>query len=589
MGHPMRHARPRVHRSPAGSWWVLPVTALGTGVATLAVAMVAGGISLRTAPPAALAARPGAAGHGTPAAAGALAVAPAGRAAAADRDAGAGAAAGAAKTAKAAKAASTANANCTLIVPVHPLTARGLATPYQLTATNPADGPCHESNPGQAAFVQGAIIDRATGKVSVYNPLVVDAGTSPAVTPTRPVLPPHAVAALWFGFNAAVLTLRDARSGRTLTGSQCVNGLGDGPSASPFGQLAYCNAKAFFQAAELAIHRHQLTVPSPGTGTDGLPCPTTRSFGLIDQDQSDNVTAQYLITGQGRLGQDTAANRGQLTGATVLSNGSDNGLLALTLDPALGCTPWLAPDLADGGAPVPALPLDELQAARYAGLSGDPVALVPLNDPMTVLGGAPSRAKTDAYRAGVDQPRLPAGESPARYCRDMEQIQGRRLQQDVNLLTGRPSPVPAMASNLFTFLATRLQQSFVNLGCRNFGLANDVTLTANGGGMTVAACFRDQAGPLTPGPGNPAAGRPACPASTAAAPPTKSPSASPSPASPDPAQSAASTPSPDRTRTPSPDRTSTPSPDRSKTPAETPSPAQTAPSPAQSAPSPGQG
>ena len=38
------------------------------------------------------------------------------------------------------------NPNCTIIVPDAPLTAAGLATPYQLTATTPADGECHEGN-----------------------------------------------------------------------------------------------------------------------------------------------------------------------------------------------------------------------------------------------------------------------------------------------------------------------------------------------------------------------------------------------------------------------------------------------------------
>ena len=35
------------------------------------------------------------------------------------------------------------NADCTLIVPPNPLTARGLATPYQLVATDPNNGPCN--------------------------------------------------------------------------------------------------------------------------------------------------------------------------------------------------------------------------------------------------------------------------------------------------------------------------------------------------------------------------------------------------------------------------------------------------------------
>src|SRR5438477_7508449 len=45
------------------------------------------------------------------------------------------------------------NGDCTLIVPSQPLSAQGLATPYQLVATDPANGPCNESNKAQAAFV----------------------------------------------------------------------------------------------------------------------------------------------------------------------------------------------------------------------------------------------------------------------------------------------------------------------------------------------------------------------------------------------------------------------------------------------------
>src|SRR5438067_4106975 len=82
-------------------------------------------------------------------------------------------------------AAQAVNEDCTLIVPAQPLTAQGLATPYQLVATNPDNGPCNESNTAQSAFVQAAIIDPATGKIAVYNPLVVDQGTQPAIPTDR--------------------------------------------------------------------------------------------------------------------------------------------------------------------------------------------------------------------------------------------------------------------------------------------------------------------------------------------------------------------------------------------------------------------
>src|ERR1700740_1006691 len=62
----------------------------------------------------------------------------------------------------------TSNLNCTIIVPDAPLTAAGLATPYQLVATDPTAGPCDESNSDQSAFVQAAVLDPATGAISIY-------------------------------------------------------------------------------------------------------------------------------------------------------------------------------------------------------------------------------------------------------------------------------------------------------------------------------------------------------------------------------------------------------------------------------------
>jgi hypothetical protein len=469
------------------------------------------------------------------------------------------------------------NANCTLIVPANALTAQGLATPYQLTATDPAAGPCHEAGSGQTAFVQGAVIDPATGKVSVYNPLVVDQGSSPVVPTVVPDLPAGAVVAVWFGYNGDTLSLAGADQVRAsqapgspgagspapgspapgspaaaaspsatasldrvirghrdrnspaasatqdaiLDQANCVAGENIGGQFTSFTQVGACNAVAFFQAANSAIRAGKLKVPSPGTAKDGMPCLTTRSFALIDQDQSDNVTTEYLTDSSGRTAQDTAASRQAMTGASQLFNGSDNGLLDLFVDPALGCSPWQAPDLADGGTPSPALPLDELQAAAFAGRSraGGPAALIPLNDPMTLDGnGKYNVDKTNTYRSIMDMRSLPTGQSPRAYCADMERIQSMRLQQDVNLLTGAPSPDTGAGDTLFTFLASRLQGSFDNLNCGSFGLGNQVSTTADGNGVAVAACFARQVAPVTAGPGNPMAGTRMCPATTGAGP-----------------------------------------------------------------------
>jgi hypothetical protein len=372
----------------------------------------------------------------------------------------------------------TPNPNCTLTIPNAPLTARGLATAYILSATTPVAGPCHEANTAQSAFVQATIYDPATSALSVYDPLVTDTGRRPAVTPTVPTLPTGAVVGIWFGYNGNNLTLRSA-DGAGLALNHCVNGLGD----SDFSQFAYCDAAAFFSAVKAGIAAHKVTVPALGTANDGRPCPSTRDFSIVDQDQSDNVTTRYLVTRSGHVAQNTPANAARLREATVLSNPSDNALVDTFVDPALGCTPWSVRNL-DGGGTATSLALDEIQANAH---QAAPAALVPLNDPMTMIGGASSTTKTNLYRAGVDQPPLPAGQTPRRYCREMDTIQIARLRLDQSTFSNAASPDPAAATNLFTFLANRLSGSFQNLGCARFGLTDPVSSESVDDAGAVAA------------------------------------------------------------------------------------------------------
>ena len=357
------------------------------------------------------------------------------------------------------------NPNCTLIVPPAPLSAAGLATPYRFVATNPGAGACHEANPDQSAFVEAAILDPASGAISVYHPLVIDDGTQPAIAPVRPNLPRGGVVGVWFGFQANDLTLRHRHLHRGLlnlryrAGDGCVNGT----PGSVFGQFAYCGAPQFFTAANAAIRAGKFTVPALGTGRDGRPCPTTRDFGVVDQDQSDNLPGSYLATSDGRIAQFSAANQNVLPGATVLNNASDNGLVDNKLDPVLDCHPPTAPDLGAGGAPSPALALNELQAAAF---QAAPIALVPPNDPMTEINGGASIAKTNLYRLGVDQPPVnPATDTGQAYCTNIATIGVARLALDAQFTQTAPSPDPAVAADLHGFLVARLNDSWGNLGC----------------------------------------------------------------------------------------------------------------------------
>jgi len=384
-------------------------------------------------------------------------------------------------------AVQTVNGDCTLIVPAHPLTAQGLATPYQLVATNPANGACNEANPLQAAFAQAAVIDPATGKIAVYDPLVVDQGTRPAMAPVVPVLPRRAIVAVWFGSNGNTLTLQDTDN--SLHNGRCVNGI-DG---SIFGQVSYCNAPAFFRAANAAIRAGKLVPPPIGRAKDGLPCPTVRDFALVDQDQSDNVTTTYLVTGNGQTAQVTAANAAALQNTQVQHNGSDNRLLAVLLDTALGCKPWMAPDLADPGQMTTALPLNELQAAAH---QAAPVALVPSGDPMVLVNNNTNLNKLNAYRVGVDQPMVKnmKAANTRIYCRNLLAIAPQRISLDAQLTKARPSADPAVANSLFTFLAQRFVFTYEanGLNCTKLlGKPDPIKVITDGNGVAVDATINN--------------------------------------------------------------------------------------------------
>lgn len=365
------------------------------------------------------------------------------------------------------------NPNCTLQVPAAPLSAAGLSTPYRLAATDDGAGACHESDANQSAFVEATILDPATGALSVYRPLVVDDGTRPIAAPSIARLPAGAVVGVWFGFNGDTLTLDGP--GR----SSCVNGT-DG---SPFGQFAECGAQAFFTAAQAAVGAGRTAIPAPGTADDGLPCPTVRDFGVVDQDQSDNLATTYRTLPDGRTGQDTPAVR---PGTKQLTNASDNGLLATAIDPALGCRPFTAPDLTSPGSRVPSLALNELAAG--AGQVA-PVALIPTNDPMAQVDGKTSRGKTALYRAGVGQPPLSTDPGdPAAYCRNLVAVAPGRLMLDRQRFTAAASPDPAAGTNLYTFLAQRLAASYTELGCGDLiTTPNPVRVRTNGDGVATDA------------------------------------------------------------------------------------------------------
>lgn len=357
-------------------------------------------------------------------------------------------------------AASSARASCGIIVPASPLSARGLATPYQLTGpsgTSAAASGCTPSAPAaRAGLVRATILDPATGALAVYTPVVVAKGARPAAAPPVPQLPPGAIVTIGFGSGGMDLVPAGATAGALAQG-HCVSGPGPVSSA-----VSSCNGAAFFAAALPLLRAGRLQVPAAGTSANmvatggrigtGRACPVVRNFEVAGQDQDAGPLVDSF------------------------------------LDPAFGCKPFTAPDLAHGNAPATSLALDELLAARHEPKAA---ALVPENAMARDASGRLDPARTNAYRAELGQPAISAAtdiyDSPAAYCQNMINIQTPFLAANQDVLAA--APAPAAGSNLLTYLASRLSTAFGRLGCRQFGLADPVTLVRDAAGTARSATF----------------------------------------------------------------------------------------------------
>jgi hypothetical protein len=366
--------------------------------------------------------------------------------------------------------------NCTLEVPADPLSAKGLETPWQL-----GDG-CSMANAGtEGAFVEATIL-APNGSLSIYNPLVVTAGTTPAATPVAATVPAGSEVEISIGFNGTNLVLTGAGANQ----GNCVDAYGQ----SLIGQVSACNAVNFYNAANKDIADGTLKVPALGTSDDGQPCETTRNFALIDQDPSDNTVTQYLLNGSGQTEQATPANQAASPSDTLLANGSDDALLSEFVDPSNGCTPFTAPDPTYPKADAPSQALNELSARAN---EAAPIAVVPDNDEMVLVDGNFSIAKTNVYRSLVDQPLLAANANPtdvaADFCQNMVNIAPAHDALDATRNANFTSPVPATGDNLNTFMGNRLSMSFTNLNCQDFGLTDPVNVTVNGDDVATAVTY----------------------------------------------------------------------------------------------------
>jgi len=308
------------------------------------------------------------------------------------------------------------NTTCDIIVPANPLSAPGLAAPYQLTGPDgmtPAQSGCEMSNGAKlGAFVQATILDPATGTLSVYEPLVVTQGTrpdTPGLKLNPPVIPADAVVTIDFGFNGTHLVQVGATP-TTLADAHCVSG----QAGSAFGQTSFCNGASFFTAVQQAERKGLLKVPSPGTSNAIVPsggdlgtgrsCPVISNFEVASLDPGESVTTTYLLNPlTGQTAQDNTTSLSYIAGATLLHGNSASAVLDQYVDPILGCTPFEVPDLSSANVPTFSEALDELAAGAHPPKTA---ALVPENDKVVMDGGESDPAKTDRYRAELGHRRV---------------------------------------------------------------------------------------------------------------------------------------------------------------------------------------
>jgi len=362
--------------------------------------------------------------------------------------------------------------DCILQVPSNPLNS-GLFEPWYLSSN---DMTCTQTNNKANAFVEATILDIDTGKFFVYFPLVIDDGKTPTIPPLKAILPLNNIVTLHFGTNGNSLTLKPTLVGtkNSLIDGNCINGL---PNGSIFGQFAYCNAKNFFSKVNQLILINIITVPSLGLSSAGEECPTTRSYAVVDQDQSDNVLSQYILRNDMTVVQDYPQNR--LNVLKIIGNGSDNRLLDVFIDPAIKCVPFKAPDLYDVQIMRSSLALNEIQA-NTLDINLITTALVPAIDPMALDNDVQSLEKVNLYRIGVNQQPLSClnKNDDIKYCNQLAIVTPPFLKRYQNELLNFASPDVEVANNLMNFLAVRFVNTWGILNCLNLtGLQSPISVT----------------------------------------------------------------------------------------------------------------
>jgi len=390
--------------------------------------------------------------------------------------------------------------DCIIKVPNDPLNS-GLFENWILSTQTFSDVPCTQTDPGANVFIEATILNIYTGELFVYFPLVVDIGSTPAAPALKGnITTLNHIVTIHFGSNGNSITLLPtidySINSNSLISGNCVNGLQNG---SIFGQFAYCNAEKFFKRVNEMIINSPIKIPELQNSPMGDVCPTTRSFGVIDQDQSDNVLSQYLLLSDNTVSQDYKINKEKFPNFKILGNGSDNRLLNNFINVAIGCQSFTAPDLVDNTILRSSLALNEIQA-NLLDNNLETTALVPSIDPMVLDNNIESLEKLNLYRIGVNQPLLISMNisNNILYCKQLITIAPVFLNLHKDELSKKSSPDSNIASNLLNFLANRFINSLMILNCQNLtGLTSPISVIFNENGIVTSSKINISPQPTT--------------------------------------------------------------------------------------------
>jgi len=156
-------------------------------------------------------------------------------------------------------------------------------------------------------------------------------------------------------------------------------------------------------------------------------------------------------------------------------------MLLSTLNSGLGCTPWLAPDLADNNTLVDSCALYELSAMYW---QQEPVGFIEAGNHMVVslINQEENLDKLNAFRLGVGMAAVTSlqNASTTLFCQALGTVGTARFQSWSRFDGVLAPPDPTTATDFMGYLANRFIDTWQTLNCTGLvGFGSPVALEIN--------------------------------------------------------------------------------------------------------------